>query len=145
MPNMIRSQPLFISDLSRVEILMRQRTSRRRRRRRRAQRRWQHRVQHEHQQLAQQIRRRQMANQHFQQQQEHRYHQQEEEEQEAQQDLDRHNQTLRRSPTFYDLFAEVMDERVLEMYDWATLSLENQQKQGQLFELESTAAMEQLV
>ena len=143
MPNIIRSQPLLISDQSRVEILMRQRTSRRRRRRRRAQRRWQQRVQHQHQQLAHQIRYRQMVNQHFQQQQEHRYDQ--DEEGEAQQDRDRHNHTLRRSPTFYDLFAEVMNERLLEIYDWETLSPENQPEQAQLFQLESTAALEQPV
>ena len=142
-PNMIRSQPLLISDQSRVEILMRQRTFRRRRRPRRAQRRWQQKVQHQHQQLAHQIRYRQMANQHFQQQQEHRHNQQEEEEPKAHQDRDRHNHSLRRSPTFYDLFAEVMNERLLEMYDWETLSPENQPEHGQLFELNSTAAMGQ--
>ena len=121
MPNITRSQPLLISDQSRVEILMRQRTARRRRRRR-AQRRWQQRVQHQHQQLAHQIRYRQMANQHFQQQQDHRYNQDEEREQEEQQDRDRHNHSLPRSVTFSDLFAEVMDERLLEIYDWETLS-----------------------
>lgn len=144
MPNIIRSQPLVVSDLSRVEILMRQRTLQRRRRRRQAQRRWEQRAQHQHQQLAHQIRYRQMANQHSQQQSEHRCNQEEEEEeQEAQQDRDRHNHTLRRSPTFYDLFAEVMDERLLEMYDWEMLTPENQQEQGHLFELDSTAALEQ--
>ena len=146
MPNIIQSRPLLISDLSRVEILMRQRTARRRRRRRRqAQRRWEQRAQHQRQQLAHQIRCRQMANQHFQQQPEHRYNQEEEQEQEAQQDRDRHNHTLPRSPTFTDLFAEVMDERLLEMYDWETLTPENQQEQDQLSELESTTAMEQPV
>ena len=87
MPNMIQSQPLLISDQLRVEIQMRQRTSRRRRRQRsRAQRRWQQRVQHQHQQLAHQIRYRQMANQHFQQQYDHRSNQDGEREQEEQQD-----------------------------------------------------------
>ncbi|CAF1536382.1 unnamed protein product [Didymodactylos carnosus] len=84
-----------------------------------------------------------MANQHFQQQRDHRYNHDEEEEQEAQQDRDHHNHTLRRSPTLYDLFAEVMNERLLEMYDWEMLSPENQQEQDQLFELDSTAALEQ--
>ena len=84
-----------------------------------------------------------MANQHFQQQQDHRYNQ--DEEQEEQQDQDRHNRTLSRSPSLHDLFAEVMDERLLEMYDWETLSQENQLGQGQLYELESTAALEQPV
>ena len=138
MPNITRSQPLLISDQSRVEILMRQRTARRRR----AQRRWQQRVQHQHQQLAHQIRYRQMVNQHFQQQRDHRHNQDEEDEPEAQQDRDRHDHTLRRSPTFYDLFAEVMNERLLEMYDWETLPPENQPEQGQLSELKSTPAME---
>ena len=36
-----------------------------------------------------------------------------------------------------------MDERLLEMYDWQTLSQENQHEQGQSCELESIAAMEQ--
>ncbi|CAF0948145.1 unnamed protein product [Didymodactylos carnosus] len=36
-----------------------------------------------------------------------------------------------------------MNERLLEMYDWETLTPENQQEQDQLFELESTVAMEQ--
>ena len=112
--------------------MMRQRTARRRRRRRRAQ----------HHQLAHEIRRRQMANQHFQQQQDHQYNQDEEREQEAQQDQDRHNHTLHGSPTFYDLFAEVMNERLLEMYNWETSSPQNQQEQDLLLELESTAAME---
>ena len=84
-----------------------------------------------------------MVNQHFQQQQDHRYNQ--DEEQEEQQDQDRHDHTLRRSPIFYDFFAEVMNERLLEMYDWATLSQENQQEPGPLFELEGTAAIEQQV
>jgi hypothetical protein len=84
-----------------------------------------------------------MANQHFQQQQDHRYNQDEERELEELQDLDRHNHSLRRPPTLYDLFAEVMDERLLEIYDWETLTTENQREQGQLFELESTTAMEQ--
>ena len=138
MPNIIRSQPLLISDQSRVEILMRQRTARRRR----AQRRWQQRVQHQHQQLAHQIRYRQMVNQHFQQQRDHQHNQDEELQQEEQQDPDRHNHTLSRSPTFYDLFAEVMNERLLEIYDWEALTPENQPEQEQLTELESTAAME---
>ena len=111
---------------------MRQRTSRRRSQRRR-----EPRVELKYQQLAHRIRCRQMANQHFQQRQYHRYNQDEE--------RDGHNRTLRRSPTFYDLFVEVMDERLLEMYDWETLYPENQREQGQLFELESTAAMEQPV
>ena len=112
---------------------MRQQTARRRRRRRRVQ----------HQQLAHQIRYRKMTNQHFQQQQDHRYSQ--DEEQEVQLDQDRQNHTLCRSSIFNNLFAEVMDEQLLEMYDWETLSQENQQEQGQLFELESTTAMEQQV
>ena len=107
MPNITRSQPLLISDQSRVEILMRQRVSRRRRR---AQRRWQQRVQHQHQQLTHQIRYRQLANQHFQQRQDRRRNQDEER---GQQDRDHHKDTHRRSPTFYDLFAEVMNERLL--------------------------------
>ena len=78
MPHSTRSQPLLISDQSGVEILLRQRTARRRRRQRRAQRRWEQRDQHQHQQLAHQIRYRQMANQHFQQQQDHRHNQDEE-------------------------------------------------------------------
>jgi hypothetical protein len=84
-----------------------------------------------------------MANQHFQQQQDHRYNQGEEQEREAHHDPDRHEHTLHRSPTFYDLFAEVMNERLLEMYDWETLSPENQREQEQLFELDNTAALEQ--
>ena len=145
MPNIIRSEPLLISDQSGAEILLRQRTARRRRRQRRAQRRWEQRAQHQHQQLAHQIRYRQMANQHFQQQQNHRYNQDEEREQEEQQDRDHHNHALPRSVTFSDLFAEVMDERLLEMYDWETLSPENQREQGQLSELEGTTAMKQPV
>ena len=78
-----------------------------------------------------------MANQHFQQRQEHRYNQDEE--------GDCHNHTLRRSTTFYDLFVEVMDERLLEMHDWETMFPENRHEQGQLSELDSTAAMEQPV
>ena len=85
-----------------------------------------------------------MANQHFQQQHDLRYNQDDEREQE-QQNQDRQNHTLRRSPTFYDLFAEVMNERLLEIYDWETLTPDNQQEQGQLSELESTTAMEQPV
>jgi hypothetical protein len=84
-----------------------------------------------------------MTNQHFQQQQDHRYNQDDEREQEAQQDRDRHNHTLRRSLTFKDLFAEVMDERLLKIYDWETLSPENQRGQGQLYGLESIAALGQ--
>ena len=38
-----------------------------------------------------------------------------------------------------------MDERLLEMYDWETLSQENQREQDQLFDLETTSDMEQLV
>ena len=143
MPHSTRSQPLLISDQSGAETLLRQRTARRRRRQRRAQRRWEQRAELQHQQLAHQIRRRQMANQHFQQQRDHQFNQDEEREQEEQQDRDRHNHSLRRSPTFYDLFAEVMNERLLEIYDWETLSPENQREQGQFFELESTAAMKQ--
>ena len=143
MPNIIRSHPLLISDQSGAEILLRQRTARRRRRQRRAQRRWEQRAQHQHQQLAHQIRYRQMANQHFQQQQDHRYNQDEEREQEEQQDRDRHNHALPRSVTFSGIFAEVMDERLLEMYDWETLSPEHQLGQEQLYGLESTVALEQ--
>ena len=84
-----------------------------------------------------------MVNQHFQQQQTHQHNQEEGEEAEEQQDRDHQNHTLRRSPTFYDLFAEVMDERLLEMYDWETLTPENQQEQDELFELESTTTLEQ--
>ena len=86
-----------------------------------------------------------MANQHFQQQQDHRYKQGEEQEHEEQQDRDHHNHSPGQSPAFHDLFAEVMDEQLLEMYDWETLSQGNQLEQGQLFELDSTTDMEQLV
>ena len=58
------SQPLLLSDQSRVEIVTRHRVSRRGRRRRQAQ--------GQPQQLAQQIRRRHMSNQYRQQQQYHR-------------------------------------------------------------------------
>ena len=143
MPNIIRSEPLLISDQSGAESLLRQRTARRRRRQRRAQRRWEQRAQHQHQQLAHQIRYRQMANQHFQQQQNHRHNQDEEREQEEQQDRDHHNHALPRSVTFSDLFAEVMDERLLEMYDWQTLSPEHQLGHGELYGLEGTVALEQ--
>ena len=143
MPNIIRSEPLLISDQSGAEILLRQRTARRRRRQRRAQRRWEQRAQHQHQQLAHQIRYRQMANQHFQQQQAHRYNQDEEREEEEQQDRDRHNNALPQSVTFSDLFVEVMDERLLEMYDWETLSPEHQLGHGELYGLEGTVALEQ--
>ena len=84
-----------------------------------------------------------MTNQHFQQQQDHRYSQ--DEEQEVQLDQDRQNHTLCRSPIFNNLFAEVMNERLLDMYDWETLPPENREKRGQLFELESTVALEQPV
>ena len=141
MPHSTRSQPLLISDQSGAEIQLRQRTAWRRRRQRRAQRRWKQRVQH--QQLAHQIRYWQMATQHFQQQQDHRYNQDEEREQEQQQDRDRYNRALPRSVTFSDLLAEVMDERLLEMYDWETLSPEHQLGQRQLYGLESTLALEQ--
>ena len=143
MANMIRSQPLLIPGQPEAEILLRQRRARRRRRRRRAQRRWEQRAKHPHQQLVHQIRYRQMANQHFRQQQDHRYNQDEEREQEEQQDRDRHNHALPRSVPFSDLFAEVMDERLLEMYDCETLSPANQLGHGQLYELESTVALEQ--
>ena len=36
-----------------------------------------------------------------------------------------------------------MSERLLEIYDWETSTPEDQQDQSQLFELESTTAMEQ--
>ena len=84
------------------------------------------------------------TNQHFQPQPEHRYNQEEEEqEKEEQQGRDQQNHTLHRSPTFYDLFAEVMNERLLEMCDWETLSQENQQERDQLFEVESATTLEQ--
>ena len=69
-----------------------------------------------------------MANQHFQQQRDHQYEQ--DEEGEAQQDRDHHNHTLLGFSAFYDLFAEVIDERSLEMYDWETFSPKNQREQG---------------
>ena len=38
-----------------------------------------------------------------------------------------------------------MNERLLEIYDWETMTPENQQEHGQLSELESATAMEQPV
>jgi hypothetical protein len=73
MKNMIPSQTLLICDQTRDEIVLRQRGARRRRRRRRAQRRREQRAERQHQhQLAQQIRRRKMANQYSQQKQQYR-------------------------------------------------------------------------
>ena len=143
--NMIPNQPLLISEQSRIEIMMRQREARRRRRRSRAQRRREQRAERQHQQqLAQQIRRRQMANQYDQQQQYHRLNWYEQREQERHRDRDHYNYILRRSPTFNELFEEVIEERLLEVYDWETMHPRDRWEQEQLYELEGIAALEQL-
>ena len=143
--NAIPTRTLLISNQSRDEILIRQREARRRRRRRRAQRRREQRAERQHQeQLAQQIRGRQTANQYVQQQQYHRYSWYEEREQERQRDQERHDYIQRRSPTFNEFFEEVIEERLLEAYNWETMHPRDRWDQEQLYELEGIAALEQL-
>ena len=144
MTNMVPSQPLLTSGQSRLEILLRQREARRRRRRRRAQRRREQRAELQHQQLAHQIRRRQMANQAQEQPQYHRRSRYEERYKEEQRDRRREEYLQRRSPTFNELFEEVIEERLLETYDWETMQPQDRWEQEQLYELEGIAALEQL-
>ncbi|CAF1368286.1 unnamed protein product [Didymodactylos carnosus] len=122
---------------------MRHREARWRRRRRRAQRRQEQRTDHPHQQLAHQIRRRQMANQQFQQQEYHRNRCSDERERQEHQDRDLSDDVQSPSPTVDELFEEVIDERLLELFDWDTIFLNDQRDQDQLIELEDIAAMEQ--
>jgi hypothetical protein len=120
------SQPLLLSDQSRVEIVTRHRVARRRRRRR---------TQGQHQQLAQQIRRRHMSNQYRQQQEYHRN---------DREDRDRSNDTRPPSSTIGEQFEEVIEERLQEVYDWEIMQLMDQWEQEQLNGLEDIAALEQL-
>jgi hypothetical protein len=137
--NMIPTEPLVISDQSRVEILMRHRQDRRRRRRRRRE----QRTEHQHQQLAQQIRRRHMANQQFQQQEYYRNHWFDERERQEHQDRDHNNNVGRQSSVINELFEEVIDEGLLELFDWDTIFSNDQPDQDPLYELEDIVAMEQ--
>ena len=75
----------------------------------------------EHQHLAQQIRRRH-----------------------GREDRDRADYILRRSLTFNEFLEEMIEERLLEVYDWETMHLNDRSKQEQLYELEGIAALEQL-
>jgi hypothetical protein len=142
-PNMIPSQSVLITDQSKIEILMRQREARRSRRRRRVQRRREQRAEAQHLQLAHQIRRRQMANKHFQQQQYYQYRWYEERQRQEQQARDRYQYILGQSPTFNELCEEVIEERLLDMYDWETMHPQNPGEQEQLYELDGIAALEQ--
>ncbi|CAF1614184.1 unnamed protein product [Didymodactylos carnosus] len=121
------SQPLLLSEQSRVEIVTRHRVARRRRRRR---------TQGQHQQLAQQIRRRHMSHQYRQQQ---RYHRNDRYE-----GRDSSNVTRPQSSTVDEQFEEVIEERLQEVYDWEIIQLMDQLEQEQLNGLEGIAALEQL-
>jgi hypothetical protein len=122
------SQPLLLSDQSRVEIVNRHRVGRRGRRRRRAQ--------GQPQQLAQQIRRRHMANQYHQQQQ---YHRKDRYEGRA-----RSEDTRPPPSTVDEQFEEVIGERLQAVYDWEIMQLMEQLEQEQLNGLEGIAALEHL-
>ncbi|CAF1035360.1 unnamed protein product [Didymodactylos carnosus] len=50
----------------------------------------------------------------------------------------------RRSPTFDEFFEEVIEERLLEVYDWETMHPQDRWEEEQLYELKSVAALEQL-
>ena len=141
--NMIPTQPLVISDQSRVEILMRHREARWTRCRRRAQRRQEQRTEHPHQQLAHQIRRRQMANQQFQQQEYHRKRRSDERARQEHQDQDLSDNVQSPSPTIDELFEQVIDERLLELFDWETIFTNNQRDQDHLNEPEVIASIDQ--
>ena len=141
--NMIPTLPLVISDQSRVEILTRHRDARRTRRYRRAQRRQEQRTQHPHRHLAQQIRRRQMANQQFQQQEYYRNRWYDERERQEQQYPDHNNNVQTGSPTFHALYEQEIDDRLLELFDWDTIFSNDHQDRDLLCEQEHFAAMEQ--
>ena len=122
------TQPLLLSDQSGVEIATRHWVGRRGRRRRRAH--------GQPQQLAQQIRRRHMANQYHQQQQYHRNDRYE--------GRDRSEDTRPPPSTVDDQIGEVIEERLQEVYDWEIMQLIDQLEQEQLNRLEYIAALEQL-
>jgi hypothetical protein len=124
---LLSSQPLLLSDQSRVAIVTRHRVTRRRRRRR---------TQGQHQQLAQQIRRRHMANQYHQQQQYHRNDRYE--------GRDRSEDTRTPPTTVDEQFEEVIGERLQAIYDWEIMQLMDIWEQEQLDALEDIAALEQL-
>jgi hypothetical protein len=125
------SQPLLLSDQSRVEIVTRHRVARRRRRRRR--------TQGQHQQLAQQIRRRNVANQYRQQQQYHRNDRYERRDRHQRADRDRSNDTRPQPSTVDEPFEEVIEERLEEVYDWELMQLMDHWEQEQLYELDGIA------
>jgi hypothetical protein len=142
--NMAPTLPLVISDQSRVEILMRHREARWRRRRRRAQRRQEHRTEHPHQHLAHQIRRRQMANQQFQQQEYDRTHWYDQRQRQECQDRDVSDDVQSPSPTIDELFEEVIDDQLLELFDWDTIFSNSRMDQEELYQLEGIPASGQL-
>ena len=122
---------------------MRRQEARRRRRQRRAQRRREQRAESQHLQLAHQIRRRQMANQYFQQQQYYQYRWYEERQRQEQQARDRYQNIQRHSPTFHELYEEVIEERFQEIYDWETMHQQNLPEEEQSYELDGITALEQ--
>ena len=97
------SQPLLLSDQSRVVVVTRHRVARRRRRRR---------TQGQHQPLAQQIRRRHMANQYRQQQQYHQNDRCEERQRHEREDQDRYDYIRRRTSAVNEQLKEVVEERL---------------------------------
>jgi hypothetical protein len=128
------NQPLLISEQSRVEIVTRHREARRTRCRRRDP--------SQHQQLAQQIRRRHMANQYRHQQQYYRNDRHEARERHEREDQDRYDYIRRRSSALSENFEEVIEERLQEVYDWEMMHFTDVLEQEQLYELDGTAALE---
>ena len=130
------SQPLLISDQSRVETVTRHREARQTRRRASAP--------SEHQNLAQQIRRQHMANQYRQQQRYYLNNWYEERERHKPEDHDGADHTMRRPSTINEHNEEVIEERLQEVYDWEIMHLMDGLEQEQSCELEGIAALEQL-
>ena len=84
-----------------------------------------------------------MANQHFQQQQYYQYRWYEERQRQEQQAQGRYEYILRQSPSVNELFEEVIEERLLDMYDWEAMDPQNPPEEEQSYELDGIAALEQ--
>ena len=90
-----------------------------------------------------QIRRRHMASQQFQQQEYYRNHWFDERERQEHQARDHNKNVRRRSPDINELFEEVIDEGLLELFDWDAIFSNDQPDQDPLYELENIGALGQ--
>jgi hypothetical protein len=84
-----------------------------------------------------------MANQQFQQQEYHRNRRSDERARQEHQDQDLSDDVQSPSPTIDELFEEVINERLLELFDWETIFSNNQRDQDHLNELEIIVSIKQ--